>query len=62
MTSINLSHKEERALQAYVRALDERFGERLLEVLLFGSKVRTRHARTLTSMSQSSWIDPALRI
>jgi uncharacterized protein len=40
MTSINLSHKEERALQAYVRALDERFGPQLLEVLLFGSKAR----------------------
>jgi uncharacterized protein len=40
MTSINLSDKEERALQAYVRTLDERFGERLLEVLLFGSKAR----------------------
>jgi predicted nucleotidyltransferase len=40
MTSTNLSHKEETALQAYVRALDERFGPRLLEVLLFGSKAR----------------------
>jgi len=40
MTSINLSHDEQKALQAYVGALAERFGPRLLEVLLFGSKAR----------------------
>ncbi len=27
-------------MQAYVRTLDERFGPRLIEVLLFGSKAR----------------------
>ena len=41
MTSTSLSHKEDTALQAYVQILDARFGPRLLEVLLFGSKARS---------------------
>ena len=41
MTSTSLSHREDTALQAYVQILDARFGPRLLEVLLFGSKARS---------------------
>lgn len=37
----NLVEKEERALQAYVDLLESRFGLRVVEVLLFGSKARS---------------------
>ena len=37
----NLAEKEERALQAYVDLLESRFGSRVVEVLLFGSKARS---------------------
>jgi predicted nucleotidyltransferase len=40
MTSTNLSAGEGAALQAYVNMLQERFGPRPVEVLLFGSKAR----------------------
>jgi predicted nucleotidyltransferase len=36
----NLSDKEEGALRAYARTLESRFGSRLVEVSLFGSKAR----------------------
>jgi len=36
----NLSDQETAALQAYARALQERFGHQLVDVLLFGSKAR----------------------
>jgi predicted nucleotidyltransferase len=36
----NLSDQEAPALQAYVTALQERFGHQLVDVLLFGSKAR----------------------
>jgi predicted nucleotidyltransferase len=36
----SLSGQETAALQAYIRILEERFGHRLVEVLLFGSKAR----------------------
>jgi hypothetical protein len=36
----NLSEKEQDALRAYVNMLQERFGQRVLEVMLFGSKAR----------------------
>jgi predicted nucleotidyltransferase len=38
--SSNLSDQEAAALQAYVTALQERFGHQLVDVLLFGSKAR----------------------
>ena len=41
----NLSDREERALRGYVKTLEGRFGPRLVEVLLFGSKARDE-ART----------------
>jgi predicted nucleotidyltransferase len=40
MTLANLSDEEEKALRAYTDALEDRFGPRLFEVLLFGSKAR----------------------
>jgi predicted nucleotidyltransferase len=40
MTSMNISDREEKALRAYVDTLEGRFGPRLLEVLLFGSRAR----------------------
>ncbi len=36
----SLSDQEAAALQAYIRALEERFGHQLVEVLLFGSRAR----------------------
>jgi len=36
----NLSDQERAALRAYVRALQDRFGHQLVDVLLFGSKAR----------------------
>jgi predicted nucleotidyltransferase len=45
MTLTNLSDSEEKALRAYTDMLEGRFGARLLEVLLFGSKARNE-ART----------------
>jgi len=40
MLNDNLSSQEIMALQAYVRVLQQRFGPRLVDVLLFGSKAR----------------------
>ena len=40
MMLTNLSDEEEGALRAYTRTLESRFGSRLVEVLLFGSKAR----------------------
>jgi hypothetical protein len=41
MTLANLSDTEQKALRAYVNTLGGRFGPRLVEVLLFGSKARS---------------------
>jgi predicted nucleotidyltransferase len=40
MMLTNLSDNEEGALHAYARTLEGRFGSRLVDVLLFGSKAR----------------------
>jgi predicted nucleotidyltransferase len=40
MTPMSISDKEEKALRAYADILEGRFGPRLLEVLLFGSRAR----------------------
>ncbi|OGO40080.1 MAG: hypothetical protein A2Z04_03185 [Chloroflexi bacterium RBG_16_57_9] len=40
MLLANLSYQEASALQAYLRALQERFGHQLVDVLLFGSRAR----------------------
>ena len=40
MMLTSLSDRERRALQSYVNILQRRFGSRLVEVLLFGSKAR----------------------
>lgn len=40
MPLVSFSEQEALALQAYVRALQERFGHQLLDVLVFGSRAR----------------------